>query len=239
MESLSIHAWLRWDAVQRLLPESAADVLEIGAGMGGFGAMLAKRFDYVGLEPDQSSYRVASARTGGRVLNEAIEAHEGVYDLVCAFEVLEHLEEDVLALQRWRGHTRRWLLVSVPFDPARFGATDVHAGHFRRYTTKSLSAALSHADFRLTNVLTYGFPAGYVLEAARNAIVSRRATPPDMLERTAASGRWLQPPPAIRLLTWTAALPLRAIQRPFYANGRGTGLVALAEVGQPAPDRSV
>lgn len=237
MEAMSVHAWLRWDAVQRILPDDAVDVLEIGAGLGAFGAMLARRFEYVGLEPDNRSYHVAAERIGSAVRNERIEEHNGVYDIVCGFEVLEHIEDDGAALECWRQHSRRWLLVSVPLNPARFGATDIHAGHFRRYSAESLSDTLRRSGFTPRRITAYGFPAGYALEAARNAIVSRRPTPADLDERTAASGRWLQPPRAMRFLTWTAALPARAAQRPFGSTARGTGLVALAEVASRSTSR--
>src|SRR3954470_10803721 len=99
MEPLTIRAWLRWDVVSRLMPSEVRSVLEIGAGLGSTGAMLAARYDYTGLEPDTVAQAEASRRTRGRVLNERAEDHAGSYDVVCAFEVLEHIEDDVEALR--------------------------------------------------------------------------------------------------------------------------------------------
>lgn len=234
MQALSVHAWLRWSAVERLLPPDAHDVLEIGAGLGAFGAMLSRRFEYVGLEPDEQSQRIAFDRTMGKVRLESVEQHEGMYDLVCAFEVLEHLEGDAAALRIWSEHTRRWLLLSVPMNPDRFGPTDVHAGHFRRYSREGLISTLREAGLIPRQLVAYGFPAGYLLEAIRNMIVSRRTSPEAMQDRTAASGRWLQPPRILRTLTWGLASPFRLAQRPFGSGAYGTGLVALAERPQPA-----
>jgi SAM-dependent methyltransferase len=229
VQPMSMHAWLRWDAVKRLLPVDARTTLEVGAGLGSFAAILSNRFDYVGLEPDEESHRVANERAQGKVKRETAEDHEGTYDLVCAFEVLEHLEDDVEALRAWAEHTRRWLMVSVPMNPDRWGPTDEHAGHFRRYTRDSLASTLGEAGLIPQQLVAYGFPAGYALETARNTIVSRRSSPEAMSDRTAASGRWLQPPRFMGALTWAAALPMRAIQRPFGMGERGTGLVALAQ----------
>jgi SAM-dependent methyltransferase len=234
LQAMSVHAWLRWSAVASLLPRDIEDVLEIGTGLGAFGAMLNERFDYLGLEPDERCQRLANARTQGRVLRRAIEDHDGTYDLVCAFEVLEHTEDDVAALRLWGQHTRAWILVSVPMNPERFGPTDVHAGHFRRYTREGLEATLRESGFVPHTIAAYGFPAGYLLETGRNVLVSRRASARSLNDRTAASGRWLQPPPFMRALTWAIALPMRVVQRPFASGEQGTGLVALARRTHPA-----
>lgn len=228
-QPLSVHAWLRWDVIARLLPGDTASVLEIGAGLGSVGAMLARRFDYVGLEPDVESWREAQRRTGGRVLCETVENHASQYSLVCAFEVLEHIEDDVAALELWRERSSRWLLLSVPMNPARFSATDRFAGHFRRYTRSQLYDVLGAAGWSPLRLCSYGFPIGYALEAGRSAIFKRRAKGETLEDRTRASGRVLQPPPGLATVTWGAALPWRIAQRPFVESTRGTGLVALAE----------
>jgi hypothetical protein len=214
------------------LPPDVESVLEIGAGLGSVGALLGARFNYIGLEPDLVSQAEADRRTAGKVRRERIEDHVGMYDLICAFEVLEHLEDDVSALRLWRLHSRRWLLLSVPMNPARFGSSDEHAGHFRRYTVHGLTDVLSESGWKPRRILAYGFPAGYVLESVRNQLAARRLTPESMSGRTEASGRWLQPPPGISWLTWAVALPFRALQRPFCNSSLGTGTVVLAELAE-------
>ena len=49
---------------RRLLPAGVGRVLEIGAGLGAMGALLARRYEYVGLEPDPASCEVARRRIG-------------------------------------------------------------------------------------------------------------------------------------------------------------------------------
>ena len=59
---LTPNAWLRFDVIERLLPAGVTDVLEIGCGQGALGVRLADRFDYLGVEPDGSSFAVAEWR---------------------------------------------------------------------------------------------------------------------------------------------------------------------------------
>jgi SAM-dependent methyltransferase len=229
---------MRWDHVQRLLPRlDVRTVLEIGAGGGAVAARLAERYDYLGLEPDPESFARAETRLTalgrGRILPIGIEELEpdARFDLVCAFEVLEHVEDDLGALRAWRGHVRDggWILLSMPAHQRRFADHDRVVGHYRRYDPAPTAALLREAGYTDPVVLTCGFPLGYALEVARNAIGRRHGTGASMEEQTAASGRWLQPPDEIGWLTAAVAAPFRLLQRPFAHSGLGTGLVVLAQ----------
>lgn len=194
--------------------------------------MLARRYEYVGLEPDIRSYETARKRIGtdGRVVNISVEElpHAETFDLVCALEVLEHLEEDRAALELWSTHVRPggWLLVSVPAGRGRFGRSDAIVGHVRRYDREDLRAALESAGLVDVRVRTYGFPLGYVLEAARNRLLADRDSGASREERTATSGRWLPAPERLALPMRVVTAPFCLVQRPFAGTRLGTGLVA-------------
>jgi SAM-dependent methyltransferase len=241
---LSPNAWLRWEVVSRLLPQPTTrrlDLLEVGCGQGGYGARLAQRYSYVGIEPDAISSAVARARValaGGEVRQgdlSTVGADE-MFDLVAAFEVIEHIEDDVEALAGWASHLRPggWLLLSTPAWQKRFGAADEMVGHFRRYDPPVLRSRLESAGLTDVELLHFGAPLGYLLEAGRNAVGRRRlASRPtegqsaSMAERSEASGRTLQPS-----TSWTATaarvgtLPFRKLQNAFPHTG--PGLVARA-----------
>ncbi len=236
---LAPNAWLRFDVVDRMLPSGVTDVLEIGCGRGAFGARLAERYRYLGVEPDHESWDVASARIEalgrGEVRNVSSAALAGQqFDLVCAFEVLEHLEDDAGALAEWAGLLRPggWLLLSVPAHQRRFGPWDELVGHFRRYDERSITRLLQGAGFTDVSVQLYGFPLGYLLEPVRNAVGRRRlaaATGQSKEERTSGSGRQLQPSAAAlgAAIKW-ATVPFRIMQR--AVPGAGTGLVVRARL---------
>ena len=236
---LTPNAWLRYAVVKRILPPGITDVLEIGCGHGALGARLAQRYRYLGVEPDQASWTVAQRRVSavgpGEVRNISVEAlGDERFDLVCAFEVLEHIEDDAATVKDWAARLRPggWLLLSVPAGQRRFGPADELAGHFRRYDPAVMAALLTSCGFGEIEVRKYGFPLGYLLETGRNMIARRRLAATgtqSIAERTAGSGRLLQPSggrlgAAIR---WGTA-PFRTIQRAFP--NTGTGLVVVARL---------
>ncbi len=235
---IAIRGWLRYDLVSRLIANlNPRTALEIGCGQGAFGARLARDVAYLGVEPDPHSFAVAQQRIGsqgGKVINgtDAAVPPETTYDLVCAFEVLEHIEDDRAALSDWAPLVRPGghLVLSVPAFQDRFGPMDRHAGHYRRYSPAGLAALLDEAGLTDVDVTVYGWPLGYALEAVRNRIDAKKlASVGDRSpeELTAASGRTFQPTtrwsgPLVQAVT----LPFRYLQR--LRPTAGTGLVAVA-----------
>lgn len=247
---------MRWDVVRRLLPAAAGDVLEVGCGQGAFAVRLAQRAtSYVGVEPDPVSFAVARERmrTAGRggsstvlnttVLNTTVEALEPgrTFDVVCAFEVLEHLEDDAAALAAWGARLRPGglLVISMPAHPHRLGPWDEMVGHHRRYDPAQVAALLARAGLVGTSVRLYGYPLGPALEAVRNRVARRRLTDvagTQASERTASSGRQLQPRGR------AAALAVAAVTAPFlYVQHRfpARGIALVATAYRPDSDRDV
>jgi SAM-dependent methyltransferase len=238
---LTPYANLRWDVVRRHLPTDRSRVLEVGCGQGAVAVRLAQRHDYTGVEIDGASVelarrRMADAGLDGRFVHGRVEELDGEdgdgFDLVCAFEVLEHIEDDMAAATHWIDRLRPGgrLLLSVPAWQSRYGAMDQAVGHFRRYDPPVLKSVLERAGAEGVAMRQYGMPLGYALEAVRNQIASRRPgmrKEGSMADRTARSGRLFQPRTIVAGMGIRAGTyPFRLIQRAFPS--RGTGLVAWA-----------
>ena len=234
----TLNAWLRYDLVERTLREldGVESVLEIGAGRGALAARLAARYRYVGIEPDAESCEAAKEAlglvgSGEMFCGDVSSLPDGdVFDAVCAFEVLEHIEDDAGALRDWRERVRPdgWLLMSVPLYQRRYAAADRFVGHFRRYDPDPLGELLRETGFEDVRLLTFGFPLGHALEKSRN-LLARVAKPDESREeRTGASGRRFQPTGRKGLATQALSAPFRVLQRPFYGTRLGAGLFAVA-----------
>jgi SAM-dependent methyltransferase len=215
--------------VAELQPES---IVELGCGLGGVGARLSRLAGYTAVEPDLDSYRVARARLGPSVIHgdHTCVPRRG-FDLVCAFEVLEHIDDDATAAAQWLELARPGghLLVSVPADPHRFGPSDVLVGHYRRYTAEMLRARLVGAGGADVVVRHYGWPLAYLLDSVRDRLAARRVATaaPTAGERTHTSGRVFQPGQrATGGLIRAGVAPFALLQR--VRPGHGPALIGLA-----------
>jgi SAM-dependent methyltransferase len=144
------------DLIRRRIPLAAdAQILEIGCGtghnldmLGGFGRVDA-------IEIDGAARALASSRLGHAVLDAPLPELPGVpnstYDLVTILDVLEHVEDDRAALRSMAAKLRPGgkILITVPAHPWMWSAHDVVNHHKRRYTRRTLRAALADAGLKV------------------------------------------------------------------------------------------
>ena len=235
---LGLYKSLRWAAVRRVLTTAdlrPREILEIGCGQGALGSQLARIGNYLGIEPDPMSCAIAGRRLStipnAEVRNATFESlHEDKrFDLVCAFEVLEHLEDDDDAIARWTALLAEegLLLITVPGHPERFNAYD-HLGHYRRYDSGTLEKLLLSQGLTEVGVTPYGVLLGDIVEFSTKKIAERRlrkgTTPQSVQEKTAASGRVLVLPDSLQRVATLAAAPFQLLQQ--LSPGRGPGLIA-------------
>lgn len=233
---LSPSAALRLPLINRWLSKLApSSVIEAGCGMGAMACRLASSYEYRGYEPDPTSFAVAETRLNelgrGQVINGVVpETPDRRFDMLVAFEVLEHLENDHEIMTVWSKWVRPGghIMVSVPADPERFDACDHLVGHVRRYTRDSLGNLLENAGHRIVAIDTWGMPAGYMLEWVRNARARRVKDDSDV--GTPGSGRLNQPKGSGGKLIGLATRPFWVLQAPFRGTDLGVGYVAVAVV---------
>ncbi|MFT5564179.1 MAG: SAM-dependent methyltransferase, partial [Myxococcota bacterium] len=239
LPALTPRAWMRHDLIVERLRDlpSSASMLEVGVGQGAMGVRLARRFAWTGVEADATSAAVAKHRLEqDGAAHQLHQTHfedaplEPPYDVLVAFEVLEHIEDDLAALRQWYDLIAPGgrIVLSVPAWQDQFGPWDERVGHFRRYAPDELCQRLTEAGFELAETSLYGFPLGYILEAVRNVFARNRPQKP-IVEATSQSGRLLQPDSrfagaAAKALT----APFRVLHRMIEFRRLGTGLVASA-----------
>jgi SAM-dependent methyltransferase len=97
---------------------------------------------------------------------------EEAFDVVGAFDLLEHVPEDEDALTQMRRATVAGggVLLTVPQHPRLYGYADERAGHVRRYDAGDLRAKIERAGFevlRMTSFLSLLLPAMALSRARR------------------------------------------------------------------------
>jgi 2-polyprenyl-3-methyl-5-hydroxy-6-metoxy-1,4-benzoquinol methylase len=244
---LTLNAHLRWDVIARELAGLAVtDVLEIGPGEGAVACRLAPGRAYTGVELSDRTRAITAQRlealgAPGRMVASLDDlAPDERFDLVCAFEVIEHIDADREALAAWAARLRPGgtLLISTPSGPERMGPHDVIAGHIRRYSAEALSALATECglvDVRVTHV---GYPMGYLLEKVRNTAAARRLGAADhgvpdeaaVAIATEQSSSIMQPPAWSGRATRALSAPGIWMQR--RRPDAGTGLVLVARAPQ-------
>ena len=135
------------------LPKEAR-ILEIGCGTGHNLAMLGQFGQVDAIELDAAAREVASARLGRAVLGARLPELEGVpeasYDMVALLDVLEHVEEDRAALASIARRLKPGgaILITVPAFQWMWSAHDVVNHHQRRYSKRTLNAAIADAGLK-------------------------------------------------------------------------------------------
>lgn len=166
---------MRRHRILRLLRDAPpCRVLDIGCGPGALLRDLADR-GYHGVGLDRSPQALALARhlhpENGRIALHATPADDwvGSFDLICAFEVIEHIEDDVGVLRQWSEYLtpEGRLFLSTPAHPEMWNAADDWAGHVRRYTRQQLINTLHDAGFVVERIECYGYPVANVMERWR------------------------------------------------------------------------
>ena len=170
LEELSSAVRYREYLLELISPHCGRRILEVGAGLGDFAVQIDGGRTVIATDTDTECVETLRQRFDGspnvdvQYLDILNPGEVGVaVDSVVAINVLEHIEDDVRALQivnrklKPGGRT----LLSVPAYMWLWGQQDAVNQHCRRYTLRELRQKLQAADFtieRMTYFNTFLFP---------------------------------------------------------------------------------
>jgi SAM-dependent methyltransferase len=146
--------------IARLGFKEGARILEVGCGPGANLKMLTEFGTVTGVEPDDFSVGHARVVSGCRVEKGTLPDSLGVsgpFDLVCAFDVIEHVEEDLQSLQALRRVMEEdgYALFTVPAYRFLWSHHDVVNHHKRRYTKGRFARLLRQAGYEIGYISYY------------------------------------------------------------------------------------
>jgi SAM-dependent methyltransferase len=240
-----------WSCGRRAIAESvirsldlppAARIVEIGAGTGGNIAMLEQFGEVQPIEMSDLARQIAWEKTGREFLYgylpDNIPVAPSSVDLICLFDVLEHVDEDEASLAAMRRLLKPGgrILLTVPAHQWMWSTHDVGLHHMRRYSRRLLRNRIKQADYRIEK-LTYINSALFPV-----AVLARLA---DRLRRSdVASGQSMPPQPlnaamkalfsAERMIVPNAALPFGVSLLAVFTKDEAADRVAQPDVALAA-----
>jgi ubiquinone/menaquinone biosynthesis C-methylase UbiE len=160
---------------RRACPAPGAKLLEIGCGTGHNISMLRTFGEVEAIEVDPAARAMAELRLGRPIGSAPLPALPGVedrsYDMVGAFDVIEHIKDDRAALTgiaRVLKPSGRFVM-TVPAHPWMWSAHDVVNHHHRRYTKDGLVRLFEGSPLRLQGIGYFNsllFPVAIAARAA-------------------------------------------------------------------------
>ena len=162
------HFWFRarnalivW-ALKRHFP-SFESFMEVGCGNSFVLSGVAEAFpaaQLCGTEMFPEGLRFAAARMKSARFLQMDARHIPFideFDVLGAFDVLEHIQEDEIVLENLRRAVKPsgGLLITVPQHPGLWSAADDYARHVRRYTAHELHAKVERAGFTIVRSTSF------------------------------------------------------------------------------------
>ena len=135
-----------------------ARILEIGCGTGHNLEMLARFGKVDALELDDEARGIAERRLGRKVMSAPLPELAGVpahhYDVIGAFDVIEHIDDDAAALASIATRLKSGgkFVMAVPAHQWMWTAHDVVNHHKRRYSKHALKRLIEASPMKLTKI---------------------------------------------------------------------------------------
>lgn len=136
-------------ALHRYLP-AGSRLLDVGCGTGGLSAELAREYRVTAADPSAPAVAIARSRGIDAIEMQPGRPLPGGFDAACAFDVLEHVDDDVaLARQLTQAVRPNGIVaVTVPAYRSLWSSMDELGGHRRRYRLRQLAQVMAAAGVR-------------------------------------------------------------------------------------------
>jgi ubiquinone/menaquinone biosynthesis C-methylase UbiE len=149
-------------ALQCYFPQ-AQTLLEIGCGTGFVLAGIEKAFPRLtlsGSEIFSTGLTFAAQRLSKAELFQMDACKipfEGEFDIIGAFDVLEHIKEDRIVLAEMYRATKAGggIILTVPQHPWLWSQADDYAHHVRRYRSQELKTKVQRAGFKIVRMTSF------------------------------------------------------------------------------------
>jgi SAM-dependent methyltransferase len=176
------------DVIRTLGLGKSAQILEVGAGTGGNLEMLAEFGTVAAVEMDDHARSMALEKTRGRFdiragsFPDAVPSFATDFDLICLFDVLEHIDSDVETLGAIRNllAKRGRVLLTVPAYQWMWSSHDAFLHHKRRYSAAHLRSVAASAGYRLSKLSYFNtllFPAAALARVRDRLVIAERPKP--------------------------------------------------------------
>ena len=214
-------------------------LLEVGCGESGFACWAAMRgFSVTALDICEHSCMVQKQRSMELGLSLEVLCQKNIpenqaYDIICAFELIEHIEDDIQTLKAFRRSLKKGgiLILSVPAHMKKWSKFDVLCGHVRRYERNELLKKLMYSGFDSIKIVSRGFPSVNIVRKFDILLRRKDSIEGNAITRSQKSGKQ-----SFRKLSFllqplaTILYPMIAAQRFFYDTdlGRGYSVKAVA-----------
>ena len=144
------------DLIRReVRPPANARILELGCGTGHNLAMLGGFGNVDGLELDDEARAMSEQRLGRAIMSsplpELADVADRHYDLVGAFDVIEHIDDDRAALASIATKLKPGgkFVMTVPAHQWMWSAHDIVNHHKRRYSKRSLRRLIEESPLQI------------------------------------------------------------------------------------------
>ncbi|RZJ67914.1 MAG: class I SAM-dependent methyltransferase [Flavobacterium sp.] len=162
------------------LPQGALKILNVGCGPGRSSEYLSKFGEVTSIEYDAECCVFASELTGLNIQHGSItelQFPENTFDLVCAFDVIEHVEDDQLAVSELIRVAKNGanVFITIPTFMSLWSHHDVINHHFRRYRKTQIQALFAKFQGRQLFSSYFNFflfPPIYAFRAISNMLKS-------------------------------------------------------------------